>query len=64
MVYFQWINLVLEPIIYILKVDVIERGRRIAQDFIEPVETAYFVEVNKLSDSEVGVEGFGSTGTK
>ncbi|PHB30973.1 deoxyuridine 5'-triphosphate nucleotidohydrolase [Bacillus pseudomycoides] len=27
--------------------DVIERGTRIAQDFIVPVETAYFVEVRR-----------------
>ncbi|MDR4987189.1 AP2 domain-containing protein [Bacillus cereus] len=31
---------------------------------IAPVETAHFVEVDELSDSERGVGGFGSTGVK
>jgi len=31
---------------------------------IAPVETAYFVEVDELSDSKRGVGGFGSTGAK
>ncbi|PFW97666.1 dUTP diphosphatase [Bacillus pseudomycoides] len=44
--------------------DVIERGTRIAQGVIAPVETAHFVEVDELSDSERGAGGFGSTGTK
>ncbi|PEY37227.1 deoxyuridine 5'-triphosphate nucleotidohydrolase [Bacillus cereus] len=44
--------------------DVIERGTRIAQGVIAPVETAHFVEVDELSDSERGKSGFGSTGTK
>ncbi|MGR3776031.1 dUTP diphosphatase [Bacillus paramycoides] len=44
--------------------DVIERGTRIAQGVIAPVETANFVEVDELSDSERGIGGFGSTGIK
>lgn len=47
-----------------MQAHVIERGTRIAQGVIAPVETAHFVEVNDLSDSERGVGGFGSTGTK
>lgn len=42
----------------------IKKGDRIAQGVIAPVETANFVEVDKLSDSERGVGGFGSTGVK
>ncbi|MEM5609251.1 dUTP diphosphatase [Bacillus toyonensis] len=47
-----------------MKAHVIERGTRIAQGVIAPVETAHFVEVNELSDSERGIVGFGSTGAK
>ncbi|PHC14329.1 dUTP diphosphatase [Bacillus toyonensis] len=47
-----------------MKAHVIERGTRIAQAVIAPVETAHFVEVDELSDSERGVGGFGSTGVK
>ncbi|MEW9595785.1 dUTP diphosphatase [Bacillus toyonensis] len=47
-----------------MKAHVIERGTRIAQGVIAPVETAHFVEVNELSDSERGIGGFGSTGAK
>ncbi|PEP36663.1 dUTP diphosphatase [Bacillus wiedmannii] len=47
-----------------MKARIIERGTRIAQGVIAPVETAHFVEVDELSDSERGVGGFGSTGTK
>lgn len=43
---------------------VIERGTRIAQGVIAPVETAHFVEVDELSVSERGKGGFGSTGVK
>ena len=43
---------------------VIEKGTRIAQGVIAPVETAHFVEVDELSDSERGNRGFGSTGIK
>ncbi|MGA5663776.1 dUTP diphosphatase [Bacillus bombysepticus] len=43
---------------------VIEKGTRIAQGVIAPVETAHFVEVDELSDSERGTDGYGSTGVK
>lgn len=42
----------------------ISKGDRIAQGVIAPVETAHFVEVDELSDSERGKGGFGSTGVK
>lgn len=42
----------------------IRKGDRIAQGVIAPVITAHFEEVDELSDSERGVGGFGSTGTK
>ncbi|SCC55581.1 DUTP diphosphatase [Bacillus wiedmannii] len=42
-----------------MKAHVIERGTRIA-----PVETAHFVEVDELLESERGNRGFGSTGVK
>ncbi|AYY25295.1 deoxyuridine 5'-triphosphate nucleotidohydrolase [Bacillus cereus group sp. Bc222] len=42
----------------------IKKGDRIAQGVIAPVETANFVEVDELSDSERGNQGFGSTGVK
>ncbi|HDR7533006.1 TPA: deoxyuridine 5'-triphosphate nucleotidohydrolase [Bacillus anthracis] len=42
----------------------IKKGDRIAQGVIAPVETANFVEVDELTDSERGNRGFGSTGTK
>ena len=41
---------------------VIERGMRIAQLVIQRVESADFVEVEALSDTERGLDGFGSTG--
>ncbi|PGM07222.1 dUTP diphosphatase [Bacillus thuringiensis] len=47
-----------------MKAHVIEKGTRIAQGVIAPVETAHFVEVDKLSDSERGTDGYGSTGVK
>ncbi|WP_144561606.1 dUTP diphosphatase [Bacillus mycoides] len=47
-----------------MKAHIIERGTRIAQGVIAPVETAHFEEVDKLSDSERGAGGFGSTGVK
>jgi dUTP pyrophosphatase len=40
----------------------VHRGDRIAQLVIQRVETAAFVEVDELSDSERGLGGFGSTG--
>jgi dUTP pyrophosphatase len=40
----------------------VHRGDRIAQLVIQRVETAAFVEVERLSDSERGLGGFGSTG--
>ncbi|UNP78392.1 dUTP diphosphatase [Bacillus nitratireducens] len=42
----------------------IEKGTRIAQGVIAPVETAHFVEVDELAESQRGVNGFGSTGVK
>ncbi|EJR11165.1 dUTP diphosphatase [Bacillus cereus] len=42
----------------------IQKGDRIAQGVIAPVETAHFEEVDELSDSERGKNGFGSTGVK
>ncbi|MGE6850748.1 dUTP diphosphatase [Bacillus tropicus] len=47
-----------------IKAHVIERGTRIAQGVIAPVITAHFEEVDELSDSERGNQGFGSTGVK
>jgi dUTP pyrophosphatase len=41
----------------------IRKGDRIAQGVIAPVVSASFVEVAELSESERGVDGFGSTGT-
>lgn len=42
----------------------IEKGTRIAQGVIAPVITAHFEEVDELSHSERGTNGYGSTGTK
>lgn len=42
----------------------IENGERIAQMVITPYIKAEFSEVDELSDTERGVGGFGSTGTK
>ncbi len=47
-----------------MQAHVIERGTRIAQGVIAPVEAAHFVEVDELSESQRGKNGFGSTGTK
>ncbi|EJR51716.1 dUTP diphosphatase [Bacillus cereus VD115] len=47
-----------------MKAHIIEKGTRIAQGVIGPVETAHFVEVDKLSESDRGTGGFGSTGVK
>ena len=47
-----------------LSASVIEKGTRIAQGVIAPVVTAHFVEVDELSDSERGTDGYGSTGVK
>lgn len=41
----------------------IERGMRIAQMVIAPVTQASFTEVDSLSETERGSDGFGSTGT-
>jgi dUTP pyrophosphatase len=43
---------------------IIRKGDRIAQGVIAPVETAHFVEVDKLSESDRDSSGFGSTGVK
>lgn len=40
-----------------------KKGDRIAQLVIQKVESAHFVEVDELPDSERGEGGFGSTGT-
>jgi len=42
----------------------ISKGDRIAQGVIAPVVTAHFEEVDELSDSERGTNGYGSTGVK
>jgi dUTP pyrophosphatase len=42
----------------------IEKGMRIAQIILIPVVKAKIVEVKKLSDTERGKKGFGSTGMK
>jgi dUTP pyrophosphatase len=43
---------------------IVQKGDRIAQGVIAPVETAHFVEVDELSESRRGKNGFGSTGVK
>jgi dUTP pyrophosphatase len=43
---------------------VIRKGEKIAQAVIKPVEQAYFIEVDKLEETERGSGGFGSTGTR
>lgn len=53
---------VIKPVNY--EVIKINKGDRIAQGVIAPVETAHFEEVEELAVSERGVGGFGSTGTK
>ncbi|MDA1861179.1 dUTP diphosphatase [Bacillus cereus group sp. BY122LC] len=45
-----------------MQAHVIEKGTRIAQGVIAPVITAHFEEVDELSDSERGTNGYGSTG--
>lgn len=40
----------------------LQRGDRIAQLIIQQVETAEFVEVEELSDTARGADGYGSTG--
>lgn len=52
------------PISLNMQAHVIEKGTCIVQGVIAPVITAHFEEVDELSDSERGVGGFGSTGTK
>lgn len=52
------------PISLNMKAHVIEKGTRIAQGVIAPVITAYVEEVDELSHSERGTNGYGSTGTK
>lgn len=47
-----------------MQAHVIEKGTRIAQGVIAPVVTAHFEEVDELSDSERGTNGYGSTGVK
>lgn len=42
----------------------VENGDRIAQIVFKKVETAIFVETDKLPESERGEEGFGHTGVK
>lgn len=37
---------------------------KISKGVITPVETAHFVEVDELAESQRGVNGFGSTGVK
>ncbi|MHA4291066.1 dUTP diphosphatase [Bacillus cereus] len=52
------------PISLNMKAHVIEKGTRIAQGVIAPVITAHFEEVDELSHSDRGTNGYGSTGTK
>lgn len=40
----------------------VNRGDRIAQAMLVPVETVEFIEADQLSDTERGAGGFGSTG--
>ncbi|MDR4144826.1 MULTISPECIES: dUTP diphosphatase [Bacillus cereus group] len=47
-----------------MQAHVIEKGTRIAQGVIAPVIIAHFDEVDELSHSERGTNGYGSTGTK
>ncbi|MFD6511196.1 dUTP diphosphatase [Bacillus sp. NPDC060175] len=47
-----------------MQAHVIERGTRVAQGVIAPVETAHFVEADEFSESERGKFGSGSTGMK
>ncbi|HFK1685253.1 TPA: dUTP diphosphatase [Bacillus tropicus] len=47
-----------------MQAHLIEKGTRIAQGVIAPVITAHFEEVDELSDSERGTNGYGSTGVK
>ncbi len=42
----------------------IEKGMKIAQMLIQPVESKEIIEVEELEDSERGKGGFGSTGLK
>ena len=43
---------------------VVERGMRIAQAVLAPVERAGWVEVAELDETARGAGGFGSTGTR
>ena len=43
---------------------VVEKGERVAQILIHPVCEAIMAEVDDLSETERGADGFGSTGTK
>lgn len=43
---------------------IIRKGDRVAQAYIQPVPHADFTVVDTLSDTDRGVGGFGSTGTK
>jgi dUTP pyrophosphatase len=43
---------------------VVEKGERVAQILIHPVCEATMTEVDDLSETERGADGFGSTGTK
>ena len=43
---------------------VIKNGERIAQMIVCPVEQVFMEEVEELSDTNRGTDGFGSTGTK
>jgi dUTP pyrophosphatase len=52
------------PIRLNMQAHVIERRTRISQGVIAPVITANFFEVDRLSESERGNLGFGSTGIK
>ena len=42
----------------------VEKGMKIAQMVVKPVEQVSVEEVDRLSDTDRGQEGFGSTGMK
>lgn len=45
-------------------IQTVEDGERVAQFLITPVLTPLYVEAQELSDTDRGIGGFGSTGTK
>jgi dUTP pyrophosphatase len=43
---------------------IVRKGERIAQLVFAPIETAHFVDADKLEETMRGINGYGSTGTK